>query len=464
MTSTTALPSIRLISNRKEAMTGLHATHVLDRGFPLLHPRPEAGWLNDPNGIMFVDGRWHVFFQYNPGSARHEDIHWGHVSSPDLLAWEEHPVALAPRPGTTDGFGCWSGVGVVDQGRPAVVYSGARDRHGFSEVVVVHGSADAQDWSGERIVAAGLPADERVTMVRDPFVFELGGRRWAIQGAGRSDVGGALLLYGVDDLDAWTEEGYLLTAEAPVVSELAPCEGWECPQLVRVGDDWVLLVSLWLDGQPHRGVAWVLGSMELDEATGRPAFSARRTGIIDEGSSFYAPQAVQSDGSDGQPERVLLWGWAQEIAPDGVRGRTQADTDEQGWSGMLTFPRELVVSGDEVELIPARELTGLRAEVVDAAELPDQAEVRLTGAGTASLELEGSDTQLIWRGELAEGDEVRILLDASIVEIHHTGHAARTFRAYPADGERYAVRHGAGVRADAWSLALPTASGVSASR
>ena len=88
--------------------------------------------------------------------------------------------------------------------------------------------------------------------------------------------------------------------------------------------------------------------------------------------------------------------------------------------------------------------------------------MRLTGAGTASLELVGSETQVVWRGELAEGDEVRILIDASIVEIHHTGHPARTFRAYPADGERYAVRHDAGVRADAWSLALPVAGGVSA--
>jgi beta-fructofuranosidase len=448
--------STRPISKRKGAMTGLQSQQHADRSFPRLHPRPEAGWVNDPNGIMFVDGRWHVFFQYNPGSARHEDIHWGHTSSADLLAWEEHPVALHPRPGTTDGFGCWSGVGVIDDGLPAVVYSAARDRHGRSEVVVVHGSADARDWSGERVVAAALPSDERVTMVRDPFLFELGGRRWAIQGAGRSDVGGALLLYGADDLDAWTEEGYLLDAEAPVVSDLAPCEGWECPQLVRVGEDWVLIMSLWLDGQPHRGVAWALGSLTIDEGTGRPVFSARRTGLIDEGSSFYAPQAVQSDGSDGQPARVLLWGWAQELAPDGVRGRTQADADEHGWSGMLTFPRELIVRDDQVELVPARELTALRAEPVEVAALPDQAEVVLTGAGTAALVLGGSVEQTVWQGELATGDEVRVLIDASIVEIHRTGRPALTFRAYPSDGEHYALRHDAGVTAEAWSLRVPT--------
>ena len=84
------------------------AQHHPDRSFPRLHPRPEKGWVNDPNGILFVDGRWHLFFQYNPASARHDSICWGHVSSVDLLRWEEHPVALRPQEGP-DSFGCWSG-------------------------------------------------------------------------------------------------------------------------------------------------------------------------------------------------------------------------------------------------------------------------------------------------------------------------------------------------------------------
>lgn len=216
-------------------MTDAPSTLHRDRSFPRLHPRPAEGWVNDPNGILFAEGRWHVFFQYNPESARHEHICWGHMSSTDLLSWEEHPVALRPRAEGPDSYGCWSGVGIVDAGTPAVVYSGAAADDGFSEVLVVRGSADARDWSGERTVAAGLPADPLVTMVRDPFLFELGGRRWAVQGAGRSDVGGALLLYAADDLGAWEERGYLLTAEDAVAAQLPECAGWECPQVVQIG-------------------------------------------------------------------------------------------------------------------------------------------------------------------------------------------------------------------------------------
>ena len=66
-----------------------------DPAFPALHIRPERGWLNDPNGVCRWDGVYHVFFQYNPHAPVHGDVHWGHVTSPDLLHWTEHPVAIA---------------------------------------------------------------------------------------------------------------------------------------------------------------------------------------------------------------------------------------------------------------------------------------------------------------------------------------------------------------------------------
>ncbi|MGX9347749.1 glycoside hydrolase family 32 protein [Microbacterium sp. KNMS] len=418
-----------------------------DRSFPRLHPRPARGWVNDPNGILFTEGRWHLFFQYNPDSARHERICWGHVSSPDLLRWDEHPIALRPQEGGPDAAGCFSGVGALDDGVPTAIYSGVVGFDGRSEVVIARGSSDAETWEQTGHVAARMPADPAITMVRDPFLFELGGRRWALQGSGLAGDRGALLLYAADDLDAWEEHGFLLTSDDEVAAQLPACEGWECPQLVRSGDDWVVLVSLWRDGQPHLGVGYIIGALDIDSASGLPAFRGRASGILDEGAAFYAPQAVQDERGD----RVLLWGWAQEVAEDGARARTQEDSDAQGWSGLLTFPRELSVRGDDVELAPARELDALRAQEVDPAALPDQAEIRLSGEGTADLRL---GEQVVWRGELG-GDDVRILIDASIVEVHPRGRASVTLRAYPAEGEHYAVSAEPGVSATAWRLALP---------
>ncbi len=69
-----------------------------DPAFPVLHGRPDLGWVNDPNGLAHVDGVWHVFFQHNPAAPVHGDIHWGHASSADLLTWRAEPVALRPTP------------------------------------------------------------------------------------------------------------------------------------------------------------------------------------------------------------------------------------------------------------------------------------------------------------------------------------------------------------------------------
>jgi beta-fructofuranosidase len=407
-----------------------------DRSFPTLHPRPAKGWVNDPNGIQRIDGRWHLFFQYNPESARHADITWGHVSSTDLVRWEEHPIALRPQAGGPDSAGCFSGVGAVIDGTPTAIYSGIVAHDGMSTVIIERGSADALAWEQTGHVAAGLPSDPEVTMVRDPFLFDVDGRRWALQGASLSGDEPALLLYDADDIDAWEEHGVFLTAAD--VEGLPDCDGWECPQLVRVGDDWVLLVSLWEPGRSplerHQGVGYVVGSLTMGDA-GVPVFAGRASGILDLGASFYAPQAVQAS----DPERVLVWGWAQETRP-------QEESDRAGWSGMLTFPRELRVHGDTVEL------DALRAGSVDPAALPDQAEAVLTGSGTASLSLGGD---VVWGGEVS--GELRILIDGSIIEVHPAATASYTERAYPTAGDAYAVSVSDGVSVAAYSLALPAA-------
>ncbi|MFC0675003.1 glycoside hydrolase family 32 protein [Brachybacterium hainanense] len=430
-----------------------------DRSFPRLHPRPARGWVNDPNGIMRIGDRWHLFFQNNPDSARHDRICWGHMSSPDLLGWTEHPVALRPQGGGPDSAGCWSGVGVLEKGVPTAVYSGVRAPHApLAEVLLARGTADAETWTQEGLVAAGIPEDPAVTAIRDPFLFELGGRRWALQGAGLTGGRGALLLYGAEDLEQWEYHGVFLEASDEVASRWPASDVWECPQLVRSGEDWVVLVSHLRYGEdPHVGVGSLVGSLAIDEGTGLPVFTPRSAGIIDDGVAFYAPQAVQSTGADGQGERVLVWGWVEELPAPGLPGRTQEESDAAGWSGAMSFPRELLVTDDIAWLAPARELTALRAEPCDAAALPDQAEVLLTGTGAARLLLapHGEDGPAVWEGVLTPGEEVRVLVDASIIEVHRGGGPATTLRAYPAEGEAYRLEAEPTVSVRAWRLGLP---------
>ncbi|MDI2035870.1 glycoside hydrolase family 32 protein [Paenarthrobacter nitroguajacolicus] len=450
------------------------ATHP-DPAFPRFHPRPAQGWINDPNGVSYINGRYHVFFQYNPSSARHTQIQWGHVSSADLVHWDEHPVALVPQEGGPDSAGCWTGVVTSDDGVPTAAYSGIRDYDGHSQVVIARGSSDLVSWEQDGHVAASMPEDPLVTAVRDPFIFRFNGARYAMQGAGLADGRAALLLYSVSDMDHWDYKGIWLTTANPIAAKHTPAEIWECPQLVEVPSNsgestWVMMFSLWLSGDDHEhanGVGHLIGSLSLDPDSGLPVFAPVAGGKSDLGRDFYAPQITQlSHGSTDAAPAALLWGWANEgPGRDGRRGRTQEEIDDAGWSGVLTHPRVLSVVGDALVVAPAPEVSAYRGALVatgaaGSVAVPGFAEVLVRGSGNASGAVSlvlGSDAeaQVVYSGSLDADEELRIFIDASLVEVYRSGSVATTLRAYPAPGETWTLALPDGATADVWELSLP---------
>jgi fructan beta-fructosidase len=78
---------------------------------PLLHYSPSSNWMNDPNGLVFYDGEWHLFYQHYPHEPKAKNIHWGHAVSNDLISWTELPIALTPE---DEQVGIWSGSAVID--------------------------------------------------------------------------------------------------------------------------------------------------------------------------------------------------------------------------------------------------------------------------------------------------------------------------------------------------------------
>ena len=90
---------------------------------PSLHFTPQKGWINDPNGLVFFKGQYHLFYQYNPYDTHWDSMHWGHVVSKDLLHWEYLPAALAPDE-DYDKMGCFSGSAIeLDDGRQLLMYT-----------------------------------------------------------------------------------------------------------------------------------------------------------------------------------------------------------------------------------------------------------------------------------------------------------------------------------------------------
>jgi beta-fructofuranosidase len=403
---------------------------VADPSFPALHIRPPHGWLNDPNGLCRLDGRYHVFFQYNPQAPVHGAIHWGHVSSIDLLHWQEHPIALTPRVGLIDQAGCWTGC-VVDDGEvPTAVYTATPDHARNAVVALARSDRSLIHWRQDEAPVTGISSTPGPDEVRDPFVFIHDGRRYAVQGAGQAGGSPRLLLYGCDDLTRWTELGTLVTTDDPIAAQVASTEMWECPNLVHIDGQWVLLLSLCHMSAGFaglRGVRYLIGDL-VAHGPGL-TFKAASGGVLDTGPAFFAPQVL------AEPHRTLLWAWAPEL------GRSADQIADAGWAGVLTFPRELFVRDGVLGVRPAAELVGLRREPVaclPGAPFQEHAfELVAEGPVTLGLIDEGVDA-LVSYTEGTPDDPARIMVDGSIVETFQGG-ASHTTRAYPSPDSRWAV-------------------------
>jgi len=244
-------------------------------------------------------------------------------------------------------------------------------------------------------------------------------------------------------------------------------------------DAWVMMFSLWLSGDQHEhanGVGHLIGSLTQDAATGLPVFSPEAGGKSDQGRDFYAPQILQLEDGPAAEPKAMLWGWANEgPGRDGRRGRSQEEIDAAGWAGVLTHPRLLSVVDGELAVAPAPEVDAYRGSQVAVQAggrvvLPRFAEAVVTAhsggptslAADAVVELslvagDGPDAfrQVVFRGALAAGEELRVFVDASLVEVYRSGAVATTLRAYPAPGQQWVLQLPAGATADVWQLEQP---------
>lgn len=349
---------------------------------PRYHFLPPANWLNDPNGLIQLEGLTHLFYQYNPNGAFHGTIHWGHAVSRDLVYWEDWPVALEPTPGGADEEGCWSGCAVLDSVTPTLLYTGAHP-----QVQLLATSSDGlRTWQkrSEPVLAAP-PAELEVVGppdFRDPFVWRDGQRWLMVIGTGLIGEGGAVLLYESGDLLDWR---YLDILHSGRFAESG--EVWECPNLFELDGKHVLLIS----EQPEfRHTYYQLGAFE------RNRFHPATTGRTDEGRFLYAALTMMDEQN-----RRLMWGWLRE-------GRTNAAQRAAGWSGVMSLPRVLKVVGDRLEQVPIPELAVLRGE---AETLRD---VRLgAGESTPRREMPGNSYELSLEVEATETASFSLTLLAS---------------------------------------------------
>jgi beta-fructofuranosidase len=373
---------------------------------PALHFTPRSGWVNDPLGLTHRDGVYHLYFQHVPGRAEWaHTCHWGHATSPDLLHWTEHPVALAPGDGDA---GCWSGsVVTADDDRTVLFYTSVNAPPDFLVGRIRTARPTGPDldvWTKDPQVAVELPADVPARTFRDPFVFIEDGRWWMLVGAGLADGTATALAWSSDDLARWEYAGPVAGRHRDERDPLWTGAMWECPQLLRIGERHVLVVSVWEADALHY-VACAVGRF----ADGR--FDADSWHRLTWGDSYYAASAFR-DG-ERRPGLVL---WLRDVH-DGP----------ETWSGAISLPYLLTLDGDRPVLSPHAVLAEQRdgqvpATAVDVVWRPAATdELRLldrTGNPVVTLRRDG-DRLTAGAGARMPfaGRELRVVLDGPVLEV-----------------------------------------------
>ena len=331
---------------------------------PCFHLAPRVGWMNDPNGFCYYQGKYHLFYQYNPYATSWAPMHWGHAISADLLHWEHLPAALAPDAPYDDKMGCFSGSAVeLPDGRLMLMYTGVgagelkadgTPRDHQTQCLAIGDGTNFVKYEGNPVITdADLPQGASTEHFRDPKVWRAqDGTYRAVVANLAADNSGQILQFASDDGLDWHFKS--------VVAQNHGRYGvmWECPDLFELDGKAVLLVSP-QDMLPKghefysgNGTLCIVGHMDEDGNE----LVEESIATIDHGMDFYATQTLEAP--DG---RRIMVAWMQNW--DSITGVSPA----QRWFGKMAVPRELSVRDGRLYQWPVRELDALRCNEVSHA-------------------------------------------------------------------------------------------------
>lgn len=305
------------------------------------HVMPPIGWINDPNGFNYALGKYHLFCQYHPYSAKWGPMHWGHFTSSDLVRWKELPVAIAPDT-EYDKDGCFSGSSIIKDGKLYLLYTSVSGDRQTQALAV---SEDGVNFEkvGQAIKTEQLPDDNSLTDFRDPKVFEKNGIYYSLIGATAKNGRGRILLYKSADLTNWSYGGVVLQDDRTNVCECPDYFGLDGKEVLLYSPQFVAADGIKYQNQ-HSNV-YVLGKFDFERGT----FVKSYEGEIDSGFDFYAAQTLKTpDGRRVMIAWMSMWDRTPVTAPD-------------GYSGAMILPRELSVRDSRLYQQPVREIERYRS-------------------------------------------------------------------------------------------------------
>ena len=349
------------------------------------HLTPYAGWMNDPNGLSFYKGEYHLFYQYYPYKSKWGPMHWGHAVSKDLIHWEYLPAALAPDE-PYDDFGCFSGSAVaLEDGRHLLMYTGVTkvmDDDGElvdcqTQCLAIGDGVNYVKYEHNPVLTKkDLPEGASSIDFRDPKLWkDENGIYWAVIGSRTEDGSGQILLFRSEDAFSWKYFSKL--------SENKNRFGkmWECPDFFNLDGKSVLLTSpqdmLPVGFEYHNGNGTLCLIGDFDKKQGK--LHEENDHAIDYGIDFYAPQTLLTD--DGR--RVMI-GWMQNWDACAIRAH------EEAWAGQMSLPREIRVKNNRLYQKPVREYESCLCNKVEYAGVKldkSKGEIQLDGVEGRTVDL-----------------------------------------------------------------------------
>lgn len=377
---------------------------------PKFHFTPAKNWMNDPNGLVWHKGEYHLFFQHNPFGREWGHMSWGHAVSKDLLHWEELPVAIPEE----ESGAIFSGSAVSIGDEIVAIYTRDKDKRQTQCIAV------SKDNGGTFTKFEGNPVlDLNMEHFRDPKVFAYKDH-WIMALVKAEEH--LVCFYSSTDLKQWT-----------ALSEFGKVGAtggqWECPDFFPLSIDgeevWVLIVSLSPGGIKNTsGTQYFIG--DFDGKTFSPRYSTTEPRWLDYGSHNYAGVTFNNEPNN---KRIFM-GWLSSW-----QKKAHAETS---WVGAMTIPRELGLTKVEGEIVLTQQ------PICDAVY-----ELKVVAPNSGTVGLQGfvklgynADTQSIFIDDyeapykVTDGQlHLKVVVDQSSVELF-TGDGTRciTLAVFPEPG------------------------------
>jgi len=336
-----------------------------DRHRPQYHLTAPSHWMNEPHAPIYFEGKYHLFYQYNPRGPFWHHIHWGHWVSEDLVHWRDLPPAISPST-AIDGDGIWSGSASVDSSGTPVLFYTAGDFEAFpTQKIALATSTYPSDNDSDLTNWVKHPSpiveqDKDVGLYgefRDPFVWEEDGVWYMLVGSGTAGAGGTAYVYtSVGDLTQWEPRGPLYISNYSKYPYLGTA--WELPVLLPLpvkrnegysdSGKHIFIICPWGDGAKVEVNYWI---GHWDRAACRFIPDSEEPGLIDVGDFHFTGPSGMIDPRTG---RSLLFTIAQ--------GERTPEIDyDCGWSHGGGLPVSLYIREDgQLGIEPIEEMQLLR--------------------------------------------------------------------------------------------------------